>query len=516
MLRFLLFFCICSTHLYAQPWYDAKRNYQWITGYQYDNIVYDEAIDNVIYDFTSDSMQLKYEEKYPSSELRFTNGSICDKDGKLLLYSGGCRVHEADGTIIPGTDTMNVGYVYNAQCYDYMGNPNSGYTVPGGLMFLPVGELSFFIFYLWSDYRDNFGYLHPRLYSMKLEKSGTNEHFVASNINNLLLEDSLNGNLAACRHANGRDWWLTCPKAGSNRIFSFLIDSNGAKLELSQDIGASRIHPWDESSGQCAFSPDGTKFIEYCIRSDIKIFDFDRCTGELSNPIHIPINDYADTIFAAGVCVSPNSRYLYAPSSNHIYQFDLKSNDIPASKQVVAVYDGVKIGFLTLDFNHAELGPDGKIYIANWAGRTTYHVIEHPDSAGLACGVRQHVEWTQWAVSNTPHHPNYLLGAMVGSGCDTITSTKNVNSRNIKINIFPNPVSDLMTVEIEGNETIFSGEKEIIILNQIGQTIEKIYVPPYTPISKINTTGWSKGIYFIQLKNREGSVLGLGKVLKHF
>ena len=92
--------------------------------------------------------------------------------------------------------------------------------------------------------------------------------------------------------------------------------------------------------------------------------------------------------------------------------------------------------------------------------------------------------------------------------------TKNVNSRNIKINIFPNPVSDLMTVEIEGNETIFSGEKEIIILNQIGQTIEKIYVPPYTPISKINTTGWSKGIYFIQLKNREGSVLGLGKVVK--
>jgi hypothetical protein len=59
MSRFLLLFCICSTHLYAQPWYDAKRNYQWITGYQWDSITYDPNIENVIYDFTGDSMQLK-------------------------------------------------------------------------------------------------------------------------------------------------------------------------------------------------------------------------------------------------------------------------------------------------------------------------------------------------------------------------------------------------------------------------------------------------------------------------
>jgi hypothetical protein len=506
-------FVFCFSQAFSQPWYDAKRNYQWITGYQYDNIVYDEAIDNVIYDFTGDTMQIHYVEKFPSSETRGTNGSICDENGQLLLYSTGCRVHEADGTIIPGTDTMNAGFVYNAQCYDYMGNPNSGYTVPSGLIFLPVGKERFFIFYLWKDYKPDYGPNNFRLYSMMLDKSPGDVHFNASQVNHIILSDTLNGSLAACRHANGRDWWLLCPKTNSPKIFTFLVDSSGAKLQLNQKIGASRLSPYDEATGQCAFSPDGTKFIEYCIRSDIKIFDFDRCSGRLSNPIHIPIKDYADTIFSAGACVSPNARYLYVPSSNHIYQFDLKSNDISTSKQVVAVYDGVKMGFLTLDFNHAELAPDGKIYITNWAGRTTYHVIEHPDSAGVACGVRQHVQWTKWAVSNIPHHPNYLLGPLAGSGCDTITFVKQVHRKN-EIKIFPNPVSGMMIVEIMKDGDGFGQACEISVLNQVGQIIEQQYVPPYTPLFKMDTGTWKKGLYFVYLINMKNQVLATGRIVK--
>lgn len=513
-MRFFTFLlCVFSVNLLAQPWYDAKRNYQWITGYQWDSTVYDPDIENVIYDFTGDTMRLIYETKNPSSETNFTNGSICDKNGNLLLFSTGCRVHEADGTIIPGTDSMNAGYIYDSQCHDYKGNLNSGYIVPQGLMFLPVGEFSFYLFYLWADSRDNFGYACFKLYSMKINKEPGDDHFKASGINRIALEDTLNGGLAACRHANGRDWWLICPKSKSNRIFTFLVDSSGIKL-FEQDIGAKRIHPWDDWTGQCAFSPDGTRFIEYCIQSDLKIFDFDRCTGRLSNPLHIPIEDEADFIYAAGACVSPNGRYLYTPSSRQIYQFDLLSSDIPASKQTVAVYDGIQEGFLNLSFANAELAPDGKIYIANLTGRTTYHVIEYPDLSGTACVVKQHAQWTKWGVASIPHHPSYLLGPLAGSGCDTLTSATQARRKN-GIKIFPNPVSDnALTIEIAKDESGYSEACEIKILDQLGRVVEKRYVPPYTPLQKIDTGAWKTGVYFVHLVNIKNQLLAVEKVVK--
>jgi hypothetical protein len=506
------FFFVSFTVLHSQPIYDAKRNYHWISGYLYDNIVYNEAVDNVIYDFTGDTMKLVYEEKYPSSEVWQTNGSICDENGDLLLYSAGCRVHEKEGTIVPGTDSMNVGFVYNAQCYDYMGNPNSGYTIPEGLLFLPVGLNNYFIFYQWLDYQGN-GYNILRLYSMSLKKNTDNQHFTASDINKIILSDNLNGDVAACRSGNGLDWWLLCPKANSNRIFSFLIDSNGVKEQKYQNIGVSRIHPWDDSSGQCAFSPDGTKFIEYNIRSDLKIFDFDRCTGTLSNPIHIPIVDAADTIYAAGVCVSPNSRYLYACSTRKIYQFDLQADNIPASKLTVAVNDGVKIGFLPLNFNHAELGPDGRIYINNLFGRTTYHRIDYPDSAGVACGVRQHIEWTQWGMSTMPHHPNYLLGAVQNNGCDSTITTINTNQPVGKLKVYPNPVGNQLTIELENMPSTIHLSGEIVVINQVGQVVHKQPMSPYIPLAKIESKGWAAGVYIVSLR-KGGRLLGVERVVK--
>ena len=47
--------------------------------------------------------------------------------------------------------------------------------------------------------------------------------------------------------------------------------------------------------------------------------DFDRCTGEFSNLIHITINDSMPT---GGCAFSPSGRFLYVSSTNYLYQFD--------------------------------------------------------------------------------------------------------------------------------------------------------------------------------------------------
>jgi PKD repeat protein len=67
------------------------------------------------------------------------------------------------------------------------------------------------------------------------------------------------------------------------------------------------------------------------------------------------------------------------------------------------------------------LAPDGKIYI-NSNNRCSYlHVINEPDSLGLACEVCQHcVDLPSVNAFSMPNFPNYRLGHLEGSPCDTL------------------------------------------------------------------------------------------------
>ena len=56
-------------------------------------------------------------------------------------------------------------------------------------------------------------------------------------------------------------------------------------MDGMQSIGVSR----SADVGQVCFSPDGHRFAYYWPGPrGLEIFDFDRCTGLFSNPIHIP------------------------------------------------------------------------------------------------------------------------------------------------------------------------------------------------------------------------------------
>ncbi len=59
-----------------------------------------------------------------------------------------------------------------------------------------------------------------------------------------------------------------------------------------------------------------------------------------------------------------------------------------------------------------QLGPDGKIYISPWGGTNRIHVINNPDSLGLACDFVQAGITLPYVASNSsiPNFPNYDLG----------------------------------------------------------------------------------------------------------
>jgi hypothetical protein len=234
----------------------------------------------------------------------------------------------------------------------------------------------------------------------------------------VLAKDALlNGVVMVCRHANGRDWWLLSFKLNSTKYHRILIDPNGLHPQGMGEVSLPVI--WGANAA--SFSPDGTKFAVYnavTFLSDgghLHLFDFDRCAGFLSNQIQINMwGNYG------GLAFSPNSHYLYHNKRDTAFQYDLWAANIPASRQVVAVYDGFKDPFATT-FYMLRLAPDGKIYSSATNGTRYLHVIHNPDEAGTDCRYQQHgIQLLKYNDFSLPNFPNYRLGPLDGSPCDTL------------------------------------------------------------------------------------------------
>lgn len=310
--------------------------------------------------------------------------------------------------------------------------------------------------------------------------------------NQVVLNDSLNGGrITACKHANGRDWWIMVHKVNTNIYLKFLLTPFGLLGPFIQSIGSIRYN----DLGQAAFSFTGEYFAWYSVVDDLDIFHFNRCTGLLSNPVHVAINDSST---AAGVAFSPNSQYLYVSSTRYVYQFDVTAPNIPVTQTTVAVWDGFfspNPPLATL-FNVQQLAPDGKIYIGTGNSTLHLHVINQPDSAGLACDLVQHgIQLPAYNYNSLPNHPNYFLGALAGSPCDTLTSLASESVITAQLNAFPNPNDGLFTLG-------FNAQKDVGVLeifDTMGKLVYDDKVAQWSQYKKVDITALPMGIYFCRI-----------------
>jgi PKD repeat protein len=147
------------------------------------------------------------------------------------------------------------------------------------------------------------------------------------------------------------------------------------------------------------------------------IYDFNRCTGMLSNQRQHQMDHYGG---GTGLGISQDSRYLYFSAGLYIYQFDLWAEDVFASIDTVATYDGGLDPFPTA-FNDAQLARDGKIYLSSTNGTRKLHVMDYPNRPGAACNVRQRgIELPVYMSFGVPNFPFHRLGPLDGSPCDTL------------------------------------------------------------------------------------------------
>ena len=356
---------------------------------------------------------------YEFREMNFfiTNASICDKEGELQFYTNGIYISNKNNQVMQNGLGINPGAYADEHIDVGYAMDQGGFIIP-----CPGNNQRYYIFHAPLEYPNpDIGWHCSKLYYTLIDVSFNNGLGKVLEKNQIIVEDTLGvGKLTAVRHANGRDWWILIHKMASNAYYRILLSSNGVQNKGIEMEG--NAIP-DEGVGQAVFSPDGSKFIRmnsinFALGQYVDIYDFDRCSGYLSNHIRITYNDAA---YAAGVAISPNSRYLYVSSFLNFYQYDLKAAYIPGSRKKIATYDGFLDNGISTPFYLAQLAPDGKIYINVPNGVRYLHVIHQPDSPGTACKIEQHgVHLPTYNAASLPNFPNYRLGPLDGSPCDTL------------------------------------------------------------------------------------------------
>ena len=436
-----------------------------------------------------------------------SSASISDAKGNLLFYTA-------------GVDSGEGGIVYTKlNTFMANGSINAVYNMEQGLAILPFlkDTSKYYIFSIGYD-TSGFTRLYYNVVDMKM-----NGGLGAVTQKNILL---YNGNeltaiMKAVKHGNGRDWWLLAHDYNSNRFVEFLITPAGITGPYFQSIGST----YTDAVGQSDFSLDGKRFACALWTAIIDVYDFDRCTGLLSNFIDLGEHNFIPDYTYLGCAFSPGEKYLYVSNSatkKRLYQYDLTATNIKASKTLIwSLPDSTNC-----EMGELLLGPDKKIYQAIESGggcwnsplykngcydqyNSNLSVNNSPDSAGLACN------YTPFSFSlvpgrayyGLPNMPNYNLGVMFNGTCDSLSGVNDLGIQSLKFDVFPNPVSESVTIELLEN-----GKYKLQLVNMLGEIVSSRQLTADRTIS-VNVSDLPGGIYFIELLEEKTGAIGRKKII---
>jgi hypothetical protein len=301
--------------------------------------------------------------------------------------------------------------------------------------------------------------------------------------------------MMACRHGNGKDWWLLKNEGDQGNVHTFLFTQDSVYDKGVQVFPQPNWGPWD-IQGQSTFNSDGSRFATTSHGSStgyIFLADFDRCHGLLSNPfiIQMPLgsqhNPNDTTLWdrlSMGLCFSENNQFLYVISYTNVYQYDLQ--------------DGTWFHVAGLDtlpnaaqgYQNAYMGPDGKIYIGNVGGLSKQMSrIDNPDVKGAGCNfcprcLRLDSLGANAYVGTPPCMPNYGLGAKT---CWPL-ATNQLSNLNEALDVYPNPSSSVFYFKNKHGK-----KKELFTM--LGELLFT------TTKDEIDVSRYSKGVYYLRCEH---------------
>lgn len=327
--------------------------------------------------------------------------------------------------------------------------------------------------------------------------------------------------LTAIKHGNGRDWWVIFRKWNSswpvpnNEYHIYLISIGGTANYSIQNIGAIQ----NNGFGNISFNAIGTRMAYLNYKGLLELFDFDRCTGILSNPETVyPENTQSPWPQRWSSAFSPSGDILYvssiaafSPDSCYLVQFDLTASNIAASADTLW-----RTPFM-MNMGQLKLAPDGKIYMGhNFNGGypyndTTYNtfnmnlsVINSPDNLGAACDLQPYSFYLggKRTYLGLPNNPDYDLGPVAGSICDTLVGLSpnfEEAKENPELHIYYSPI--WQTAFINANK-LKPGNYVLKVFDVQGRVVfeESASFSSSYYTKNLNCINFTKGIYLVLLQ----------------
>lgn len=319
---------------------------------------------------------------------------------------------------------------------------------------------------------------------------------------NVLLVAPVTEQLAAVKHANGCDYWVTTHERYSDKFLSYLVTDMGVDTTpVISAIGAdygymSTLNPY-AGGYETNFSPNGSfvaVFDFWAWPNGTGIFDtvmllkFNRSTGAFYDNIGLGV----DSVIAC-LAISPDNSKLYVETGwyrGNLYQYDVSVWRYSAilSSRVIVQSTGISAN-VTEDFQN---GNDGKIYGSN---ETNFHlhVMHNPDASGTACnyvtndlyleGRKLRAELPSFVQSYFEEKP-VICGAAGVSG-----------AQNLAVRVFPNPASENLGI-------IAADLREVKIFDLNGKAVFHKSFKTYSSIVQIDVDGYARGLYILEIKTK--------------
>jgi hypothetical protein len=455
-----------------------------------------------IYKFNSDSLEQIIDPSCLPLSTFYSSATFCNKHtGELIFASNGWRMVNSDNQIIShklwfsnmphpgGPDSTNVDITAGPLFLPHPGDSTKAYLFYGQYTGYSIQSLSF-----QADKYFTFALLDIPSKSL------------ISKNNVLLTDTSSYGDIQACRHANGRDWWIIKPDIYSNKYFIGLLTPQGLQMTNVMVPNAPNSIRCNTSS---KFNIQGTKYIHYNggFSRVVHEYDFDRCTGTLSKFV---LHDISDSISPsdgslASISISPDGSKFYIQRNASIiynllqglFQVDLATDSI----RLIARYAGTP-----------QMMPNGRkmlffepIYINGTLTDYSISEISNPNDSFENLNIH-HYKYT---------HPNAFLGiapsnfAYMRLGADTLSicDSLSVITKRYKANepiglvVFPNPATNKLNLVFDKNSI-----GKIIINDALGKEVYSYTINNPNIELQIDISNFNSGIYYLSYRSKDVSI----------
>lgn len=385
--------------------------------------------------------------------------SVCDTSGSLIIYSDGSQVFNRNHQLMLNGNGLIGGHTTTQAICIF---PKPG--IPGIYSVFTLEDLM-------PDYRLSYSEI-----DMALDGG-----LGGITIKNQLLSTNMTEKNAYIRIPGQDTVWVMTHANSSNAFYAWPVTAIGVGTPVISYTGT--VHPnvltnSAGPAGQLKFSPDGKRMAVAISGIGItEIFDFDVLTGQVSNPLTLPL------VRPYGLEFSPNGQLLYVTQSSgavgHMRQFDLSLGNASQMWSMRVDLPSINTGNYTQ--GGLQMGPDGRIYhsLNNqvlFGPNRFIGVVLNSNVLGLGCSYTEPgITFTGFAESQWglpyAHYPYANCLGQVPLGPDSVCAYSNGITYTLPLPCKPGVVRE---VSVAGPATILSSTDSTITLGFQGPGLARI------------------------------------------